>query len=42
MNAKNGNTFKADAITKQMENIEVAFKILSGGTNDPIGHQDVQ
>ena len=31
MDAKNGNTFWADVISKEMENVRVAFEVLSDG-----------
>ena len=40
--AKNGNTLWANAISKEMENVRVAFEILPDGESLPIGHQFVQ
>ena len=42
MNIKNGNTLWADAISKEMENIRVAFKVLTDGKPVPIGHKFMQ
>ena len=42
LDAKNGNTLWADAITKEMENVRVAFEVLPDGKSVPIGHQFVQ
>ena len=42
LNAKNGNTLWADAIAKELENVEVAFKTLLDGIKSPIGYQFVQ
>ena len=41
-NAKNDNTLQIDAISKELENVKVAFEILSHGKKDPIGHLFVQ
>jgi hypothetical protein len=41
LNKKNGNTFWADAITKEMKDICVAFKILLDGQSAPIGYQKI-
>ena len=38
LDAKNGNTFWADAIIREMEHIRVTFKILLDGVKAPIGH----
>ena len=38
---RNGNTFGADAIAKEMKDICVAFKILLGGQSAPIGYQKI-
>ena len=38
LNAKNGNTLWADAISKEMENVRVVFKVLPDGKSVPIGH----
>ena len=42
LDAKNGNILWADAISKEMENIRVAFEVLPDGKSAPIGHQFVQ
>ena len=42
LDVKNGNTLWADAISKEMENVRVAFKVLPDGKPVPIGHQFVQ
>ena len=39
LDAKNGNTFWADEIFEEMENVRVAFEILQDGKKVPIGHQ---
>ena len=41
LDAKNGNTLWADAISKEMENVGVAFKVLPDEKYVPIGHQFV-
>ena len=41
LDAKNGNTFWKDAISKEMENVRVAFEVLLNGKSVPIGHQFV-
>ncbi len=38
---RNGNTFWADAITKEMKDIHVAFKLLLDGRSTPIGYQKI-
>ena len=38
LDIKNGNTLWADVISKEMENVRVAFEILSDGKSTPIGH----
>ena len=38
LNAKNGNSICADAISKEMENVRVAFEVLPDGKPVPIGH----
>ena len=38
LDAKNGNTLWAGAISKELENVKVAFKILPYQTNAPTGH----
>ena len=42
IDAKNGNTLWADAISEVMNDVRVAFKILPDGKPVPIGHQFVQ
>ena len=42
LDAKNGNTLWVDAISKDLENITVAFEILPAGKKAPIGHQLMQ
>ena len=42
LNKKNGNTFWADAIAKEMKNVKVAFDILPDGQSAPIGHQQMK
>ena len=39
---KNGNTFWADAIAKEMKNVRVAFKILDDGERPPPGFQFIR
>ena len=41
LDAKNGNTLWANAISKEMENVRVAFEVLPDGKPVPIGHQFV-
>ena len=41
LDAKNGNTLWADEISKEMENVRVAFEVLPDGKPVPIGHQFV-
>jgi hypothetical protein len=41
LDKKNGNTFWADAIAKEMKDIRVAFKILLDGQSAPIGYQKI-
>ncbi len=41
LDKKNGNTFWADAIAKEMKDIRVAFKILLDGLSAPIGYQKI-
>ena len=38
LDAKNGDTLWADAISKEMENVRVAFKILPDRKSVPVGH----
>ena len=40
--AQNGNTFWADAISKEMQNVKVAFKMLDEGELVPRDHQFVR
>ena len=42
LDAKNGNVLWTDAISKEMENIRVAFEVLPDEKLLPIGHQFVQ
>ena len=39
---RNGNTFWADAIAKEMKNVRVAFKILDDGERPPPGFQFIR
>ena len=41
LDAKNGITSWADATSKEMENVRVAFEVLPDGKSVPIGHQFV-
>ena len=41
LDAKNGNTFWADAMPKERENVRVAFKVLPDGKSVPTGNQFV-
>ena len=41
LDAKNGNTLWADAISKEMANVKVAFEVLTYGKSVPIGLQYV-
>jgi hypothetical protein len=41
LHKKNGNTFWADAIAKEMKDVRVAFKILFDGQSAPIGYQKI-
>ena len=41
LDSKNGNTLGADAISKLMGKVRVAFKVLPDGKSVPIGHQFV-
>ena len=38
LDAQNGNTLWADAISKEMENVRVAFEVLPDGKPIAIGH----
>ena len=42
LDAKNGNILLADAISKELENVKVAYEVLPDGKSVPIGHQFVQ
>ena len=42
LDAKDGNTLWADAISKEMENVRMAFKVLPDGKPVPIGYQFVE
>ena len=42
LDAKNGNTLWANAISKEMENVRVAFEVLPDGKPVPVGHHFVQ
>ena len=42
LDAKNGNTLWDDAISKELMNVKVTFKILPDGKKVPIGHQFMQ
>ncbi len=37
LDKKNGNTFWADSIAKEMKKVRIAFKILANGDKVPIG-----
>jgi hypothetical protein len=41
LDKKNGNTFWADAIAKEMKDVRVTFKILLDGQSVPIGYQKI-
>ncbi len=41
LDKKNGNTFWADAIAKEMKEVHVAFKILLDGQSATIGYQKI-
>ncbi len=41
LDKKNGNTFWADAIAKEMKDVCVTFKILHDGQSVPIGYQKI-
>ena len=41
LDAKNGNTLWADAISKELENVGIAFEVLPDGKKAPIYHQFV-
>jgi hypothetical protein len=38
---QNGNTFWADAIAKEMTEVQKAFNILPNGTTAPVGYQQI-
>ena len=42
VDAQNGNTLWADAISKEMQNVKVAFKMLDEGELVPRDHQFVR
>ena len=41
LDKKNGNTYWADAIEKEMRNVRIAFKTLENGEHVPIGYQRI-
>jgi hypothetical protein len=41
LDRKNGNTFWADVIAKEMKDVCIAFKILLDGQSAPIGYQKI-
>jgi hypothetical protein len=41
LDRKNGNTLWADAITKEMKEVCIAFNILPDGYSAPIGYQKI-
>jgi hypothetical protein len=41
LDKKNGNTFWADAIAKEMMDVCIAFKVLIDGQSVPIGYQKI-
>ncbi len=41
LDCKNGNTLWADAITKEMKEVHIAFNILPAGQSAPIGYQKI-
>ncbi len=41
LDRKNGNTFWADAIAKEMREVRIAFNILPDGSSAPIGSQKI-
>ncbi len=41
LDRKNGNTLWADAITKEMKEVCIAFNILPDGHSAPIGYQKI-
>ena len=42
LNAKNDNNLWTEVISKEMENVKVAFEVLPDGKSVPIGHQFMQ
>ena len=38
MDVKNSNSLWADTISKEMENVRVAFEVVPDGKEAPIGH----
>ena len=42
MDTKNASTSWADALSKEMENVRMAFEVLPGGKFVPTGDQFVQ
>jgi hypothetical protein len=41
LDAANGNTLWQDAITKEMKNSRIAFKLLETGEKPPVGHKEI-
>jgi hypothetical protein len=41
LDKENGNTLWQDAITKEMKNSRVAFKLLERGEKPPVGHKEI-
>ncbi len=41
LDKKNGNTFWADTIAKEMKDVHIAFKILLDRQSAPIGYQKI-
>ncbi len=41
LDRKNGSTLWADAITKEMKEVHIAFNILPDGRSAPIGYQKI-
>jgi hypothetical protein len=41
LDRQNGNTFWADAIAKEMTEVQKAFNILPDGTTTPVGYQQI-
>ena len=39
---RNSNTLWTDSITKEMKNVQIAFKILANGDMVPVGYQRMQ